>query len=113
MKKSDRDNSGFHFPINKLNLTNTRNFCIEDLVREHFEKEDYIDIGHENTPIYDLFFHLCFEKFLLKPNWKKWGRNETIKDYPHLIDHLDYPFETKKQYTNPILQEDVKNIKNI
>ena len=68
----------------------------EGLVFKHFSKKGFKGIGVENQLIYDLFFHLGFEKFLLKPNWGKWGKNETIKDYPHLIEHLDYPFEDEK-----------------
>ena len=68
----------------------------EGLVFKHFSKKGFRGIGVENQPIYDLFFHLGFEKFLLKPNWKKWDKNKTIRDYPHLIEHLDYPFDDEK-----------------
>jgi hypothetical protein len=83
----------------------------EGLVFKHFSKKGFRGIGVENQPIYDLFFHLGFEKFLLKPNWKKWDKNKTIRDYPHLTEHLNYPFEIEKKSTNPKVEEDRKNIK--
>ena len=68
----------------------------EELVFKHFKEKGYTEIGYENEPIHELFFHLCFEKFLLKPNWKKWDKNKTIRDYHHLIEHLDYPYDSEK-----------------
>jgi hypothetical protein len=62
---------------------------IEEIVFSYYKKKGFHFIGYENEPIYDLFFHLCFEKFLLKPNWDIY-KNKTLKNFSHLTDHLNY-----------------------
>ena len=84
------------FPIIIKEFPKGGRFEIEEKVSTYYKGKGYKEIGRENELIYDLFFHLCFEKFLLKPNWGKWDKNKTIRDYPHLIEHLNYPFEDEK-----------------
>jgi len=99
-------------PTLTINLDfNEKKKGVEKSVFNYFKKQGFREVGYENEPIFDLFFHLCFEKFLLKPNWELWDKNKTIKDYPQLTEHLDFPIEFDKKSTNPILEEERENIK--
>ena len=84
------------FPIIIKKLEIDDSIPIEDIVLNYYKKDGYKEVGYENEPIYDLFFHLCFEIFLLKPNWSIWDKNKTLKDYPKLTDHLNIPFDSKE-----------------
>jgi len=73
------------FPV-KINSFPFKKYVgVEQLVFNYYYKKGYKKVGFENEPIADLFFHLCFEMFLLKPNWKKWDKNKSLKDYPKLL----------------------------
>jgi|TARA_B100001971_G_C18086504_1_gene481185 hypothetical protein len=69
---------------------------IESIVFHHFKKMGYELLGRENDIVQTMFLLICFIQFIKKPDWEKWDKSKTIKDYPHLIEHLDYPFESKK-----------------
>ena len=74
------------FPVKKECFPFKKYVQVEQLIFDYYYKKGYKKVGFENEPIADLFFYLCFEMFLLKPDWKKWDKNKSLKDYPQLLE---------------------------
>ena len=92
--KDTKSENNIKFPIVVKEFENVKFPNIEDVVENHFKKLKYYTYDRENDPIFDLFFHICFEMFLLTPDWYKWDKNKTIVEYPELLkyesnDYLD------------------------
>lgn len=56
------------FPVKKEYFPSKKYIQVEQLIFDYYYKKGYKNIGFENEPIADLFFYLCFEMFLLKPD---------------------------------------------
>lgn len=86
MYSSKNSISTFLFPVITELKSLKRYGSIEQLAFDHYYRMGYKRIGFENEPIADIFLNLCFNLFLLKPDWTIWNKNKSVKDYPILLD---------------------------